>query len=99
MIPPSVRESDRILPEGLDPVLDLYYPSGCTGQIDGTTAERTVFLRCPEVVIPAGTWWPDAQGAVFGIHDKNWRSWLRGGDDLTRTLGGSWTLMPMVEAR
>lgn len=84
-------------PTGISPILETWYVPGCSGAMEGSGAGRTVVYVCPNVRVPAGGVWPDASGLVFGLRDANWMPWPRGGDALTRELGGSWKVVTTPE--
>lgn len=81
------------LERGLDPVRELWYPTDrCSlGIRSGSDSLREVLLDCRNLSIAPGQLWPDANGAVFGLHYADWSTWDASDDPAFQGWSGDWS--------
>jgi hypothetical protein len=94
----SFRLEFPLHPErGLVPLLDPYWVvPHCQTSVETRATETTAILDCSGVSLAAGDTWPDATGAVFGLHYSDWSAWDKTDDPAFAIFETSFAPAPNV---
>lgn len=93
----SFRLEFPVHPErNLVPVLESYWVPYCQTSVETRATETTAILDCSGLSLAAGATWPDATGAVFGLHYSDWSTWDRTDDSAFAIFETSFAAAPNV---